>query len=103
MAGTAFDPASPPFIADPFPTHARMRVHEPVWYDERTDHWYVSRYADVDALLRDRRHGGTYVHTASHAEMGRPEEPAYLEPFWTTIRNGMLDGEPLDHTAFGGW
>jgi cytochrome P450 len=41
---------------DPFPTFARLRQHDPVY---RTDfgYWYVSRYADASALLRDARLG----------------------------------------------
>jgi len=95
---TAFDPTSAAFIADPYPAYAELRKQRPVWYDEATEHWFLARYDDVNALLRDRRLGRTYLHRASHAEMSRPEEPAYLEPFWTTIRNGMLDREPPDHT-----
>jgi cytochrome P450 len=41
---------------DPFPLFARLRRHDPVY---RTDfgYWYVSRYADASALLRDPRLG----------------------------------------------
>jgi unspecific monooxygenase len=35
---------------------------------------------------------------ASDAEMGRPEEPERLAPFWHLIRSGILDMEPPDHT-----
>jgi cytochrome P450 len=30
--------------------------------------------------------------------MGQPEDPDHLGPFWTTIRNGILDMEPPQHT-----
>jgi cytochrome P450 len=99
MTVTAFQPESLDFIADPYPVYAELRERAPVWYDERTDHWYVARYDDVNRLLRDpRRLGRTYLHRFSHAEMGKPEEPDFLAPFWTTIRNGMLDREQPDHT-----
>ena len=70
----------------------------PVVYDEATDHWLISRYADVDALLRDRRFGRTYLHTATHEEMGRPAPPDWHAPFWDLINAGILDMEPPDHT-----
>jgi cytochrome P450 len=35
---------------------------------------------------------------ATHAEMGRPEEPEWHAPFWKLIRSGILDMEPPDHT-----
>jgi cytochrome P450 len=97
-AAAAFSPSDPGFVADPYPAYAALRAAGRVLLDERSDHWLVPHHADVSALLRDRRFGRTYLHVATHAEMGRPEEPAYLEPFWYLIRNGMLDREPPDHT-----
>jgi cytochrome P450 len=94
----AFSPTDPGFVADPYPAYAALRAAGRVLYDERSDHWLVPHHADVSALLRDRRFGRTYLHVATHAEMGRPEEPEYLGPFWHLIRNGMLDREPPDHT-----
>jgi cytochrome P450 len=93
-----FAPWDISFVANPYPVYARLREEHPVLYDEATDHWLVSRYEDVNALLRDRRFGRTYLHTATHAEMGRPEEPEWHAPFWWLIRNGILDMEPPDHT-----
>jgi len=93
-----FAPTELGFIADPYPTYAELREHSPVLYDEATDHWLVSRYEDVNALLRDRRFGRTYHHLATHAEMGRPDEPEWHSPFWNLIRTGILDMEPPDHT-----
>jgi unspecific monooxygenase len=94
----AFAPDDLAFIADPYPVYAEMRERTPIWYDEATDHWLVPRFADVNALLRDRRFGRTYHHMAMHAEMGRPEEPDWHGPFWHLIRSGILDMEPPDHT-----
>ena len=94
----AFAPDDLGFIADPYPVYTEMRTEAPIWYHEPTDHWLVSRFADVNALLRDRRFGRTYHHVATHAEMGRPEEPDWHGPFWHLIRNGILDMEPPDHT-----
>lgn len=94
----AFAPDDLAFIADPYPVYAQMRAETPIWYHEPSDHWLVSRFADVNTLLRDRRFGRTYHHVASHAEMGRPEEPDWHGPFWHLIRSGILDMEPPDHT-----
>ena len=94
----AFQPAQIEFIANPYPAYEELRLAGRIHYDERTDHWLVTRYADVNALLRDRRFGRTYLQVATHAEMGRPEEPDWHAPFWHVIRNGMLDREPPDHT-----
>jgi cytochrome P450 len=93
-----YDPWSPDFVADPYPAYAELRRDRPVYFDEPTGQWVVTRHADVNALLRDRRLGRTYLHVASHEEFGRPEEPEFLAPFWRLIRAGMLDVEPPDHT-----
>jgi cytochrome P450 len=93
-----FAPHDPAFVADPYPTYEELRRSAPVAYDEATDHWLVSRYEDVKALLRDRRFGRTYLHVASHEEMGRPAPPESQAPFWDLINAGILDMEPPDHT-----
>ena len=93
-----YDPWSPEFVADPYATYATLRRDRPVFYHEPTDQWVVSRYRDVNALLRDRRLGRTYLHVATHEEFGRPPEPEFLAPFWRLVRAGLLDVEPPDHT-----
>ena len=70
----AFAPSDAGFVADPYPAYAALRAAGRVLYDQRSDHWLVPHHADVAALLRDRRFGRTYLHVATHAEMGRPEE-----------------------------
>jgi len=86
------------FVANPYPVYERLRADHPLLYDEATDHWLVARYEDVNALLRDRRFGRTYLHLASHEEMGHRPDPPHLDPFWNLIRSGILDMEPPDHT-----
>jgi cytochrome P450 len=93
-----FAPTDLGFIADPYPVYAELREREPVRYDEATDHWLISRHEDVNSLLRDRRIGRTYLHAATHAEMGHPDPPAWHGPFWDLINAGILDMEPPNHT-----
>jgi cytochrome P450 len=93
-----FEPTEVGFIADPYREYEELRRSAPVVYDEATDHWLISRYRDVDALLRDRRFGRTYLHVATHDEMGRPKPPDLHGPFWDLINAGILDMEPPDHT-----
>ena len=68
-------------------------------YDPATNQWLVSRFADVNALLRDRRLGRSYVHVATHEEFG-PDAAAGLAG---TVRRRpaalqLIDMEPPDHT-----
>jgi cytochrome P450 len=95
---TTYDPWSPAFVADPYPAYARLRTEAPAQYFAPTDQWLISRHEDVDALLRDRRLGRSYLHVATPAEFGREPEPERLDPFWRVVRAGMLDVEPPDHT-----
>ncbi len=93
-----FAPDDLGFIAHPYGVYERLRDEAPVHYHAETDHWLVSRYQDVDSLLRDRRFGRTYLHKTTHKDMGRLPEPAAHEPFYRLIRSGILDMEPPDHT-----
>lgn len=93
-----FDPADPAFIADPYPVYARLRADHPLLWNPATGQWLVSRFGDVNALLRDRRLGRTYLHVATHADMGHESPPAWHDPFWRLVQSGMLDREPPDHT-----
>ncbi|MGZ6372102.1 MAG: cytochrome P450 [Candidatus Limnocylindria bacterium] len=93
-----FQPTEIGFIANPYPAYDELRRAGRIHYDERTDHWLITRHADVNALLRDRRFGRTYLHQATHEEMGHPPDPEEQAPFWHVVRNGMLDREPPDHT-----
>ncbi|GAA3223121.1 cytochrome P450 [Dactylosporangium siamense] len=95
---STFDPWSPAFVAHPYEAYRRLREHDPVSWFEPSGQFLVSRHEDVNALLRDRRLGRTYLHVATHEEMGRTAPPAQDEPFWKLNNNGMLDREPPDHT-----
>ncbi|MFI7439211.1 cytochrome P450 [Nonomuraea indica] len=93
-----FDPWNPDFVAHPYDAYAELRRAAPVSYFEPTGQWLIPRYADVNALLRDRRLGRSYLHVATHEEFGRAAEPDFQEPFWRVVRAGMLDVEPPVHT-----
>jgi cytochrome P450 len=48
-----YDPWDTEIDLDPYPTYRRLRDEAPVYYNERHDFWGVSRYADVEAALKD--------------------------------------------------
>jgi cytochrome P450 len=48
-----YDPWDVDIDTDPYPTYQRLRAEAPLYYNERHDFWGLSRYADVDAALRD--------------------------------------------------
>jgi len=48
-----FDPFSPAYLADPYPTLAAVRAEGPVFPAPDLDMWVVTRAADIDAILAD--------------------------------------------------
>jgi len=97
-AELGYDPWDPAFVADPYLALARLRDEAPVVYDERTNQWLVSRFADVNTALRDRRLGRRYTHIASHEEWGRTAPPRDQAAFWDLLDVQLIDMEPPDHT-----
>ncbi len=85
-------------MAHPYGVYADLRENNPVSFFEPTGQWLIARHADVNAMLRDRRLGRSYLHVASHEAFGREPEPEFQDPFWRVVRAGMLDVEPPVHT-----
>lgn len=53
MGCPAFDPFARSYLDDPYAVFAQLRAEAPVRYEPDLDHWVVSRYADVRAVLAD--------------------------------------------------
>jgi len=96
-AKPAFDPDSPDFIRDPYPSYQRLR-DEPVLQRTPLGAWLASNYADVDTILRDRRFGRDYVRI-THEVYG-PD--AFDEPVLASMRHWMALLDPPDHTRVRG-
>ncbi len=43
----------PDILPNPYPFYRAMRAEQPVYYDPKLDVWLVSRYEDVQTVLRD--------------------------------------------------
>ncbi|WP_149181048.1 cytochrome P450 [Streptomyces sp. TRM49041] len=95
---TTFDPWAAGFVADPYPAYAALRDKGRVHWFEGSRQHLVPHFADVSALLRDRRLGRTYLHRFTHEEFGRTAPPHEHEPFHVLNGNGLLDLEAPDHT-----
>ena len=94
----ALDFYDPAFIDDPYPTLGRLREAAPVFRNERTGHWMLTRFADVHETLRDRRLGRVYHHRYTAAEFGQPEPDRRWAAFHQHERWSLLSLEPPDHT-----
>lgn len=93
-----FDPGSPAFQQNPYPVLHTLREATPLFFNERSQQWTVTRFDLVHALLRDRRLGRTYTHVASHAEMNRPAPDDRWADFHASEQHSLLNLEPPDHT-----
>lgn len=92
-----FDPLATAFQQNPYPVYARLRDEAPILWHAPTRLWYVSRYEDVSALLRDRRLGRSLP-----PHQIAPAIAPHLEPFQRLSTYSMFDMEPPDHTRLRG-
>ena len=93
-----FDVTDPAFIADPYPVLADLREATPIFWNEGTQQWTLTRFSDVQESLRDRRMGRSYSHLFSHQQLGRAEPDPRWSAFHQHERWSLLCLEPPDHT-----
>jgi unspecific monooxygenase len=98
-----FDPYSPEFLDDPYPTYARMREEAPVFHDVAWELTFFSRHEDVTAILKDRdRFGRDFRHRLEPDEVDPDLYRRIYPPQWPTwsryIRESFIDLEPPRHT-----
>ena len=92
QSGITYNPISPRVFNDPYPIYAALRTKDPVHWSLLMDSWVLTRYHDVDAILRDHRRysndGRNRVFSpgSRQAFLGAQEEPS------------MLFLDPPDHT-----
>jgi len=93
-----FRPDDPDFLDDPYPVLSALREASPVFRNEETGQWMITRFDDVHDALRDRRLGRSYTHLFTHAELGRPDPDPRWASFLQHERWSLLCLEPPDHT-----
>jgi len=102
-ANVSLDPRDCAFVQDPYPLYRRWREQTPVFFWDDLGHWCFARYDDVSALLRDRRFGRQILHLATREELGWPETPDHLRPFYAFEEHSLLELEPPVHTRLRGF
>jgi cytochrome P450 len=97
---TVFRPLDPGFLDDPYPTYARLRDEHPVGWGATpaigyAGFWFVSRYADVAAGLKDNRFGREIARVMpADAFPPIPEEHRAL---YAMLSDWMLFKDPPNH------
>lgn len=90
-----FDPFSPEFCQDPYPTYRRLRQQDPIHWSP-LGFWMLTRFEDIELVHRDRRFGQDVGHLLSRKY---PDHPSILdEPSSRTLANLIIMKEPPDHT-----
>ncbi|MXX56124.1 MAG: cytochrome P450 [Gemmatimonadetes bacterium] len=89
-SGVAWWPLAPSFVADPYPVYRRLRDRDPVHYSILTEQFVVSRFSDVDRILRDHRNFSNDLQRArsSRGSLGTRKK----------LKPSMLVQDPPDHT-----
>jgi pimeloyl-[acyl-carrier protein] synthase len=86
------------FLNDPYPTLRKLREEAPIYWSERDKYWLISKYSDVQTIIRDDRFG-KQIHTWKYAPGG---PLANLIPGIRTLRrvaaNWLLNLNPPAHT-----
>ena len=89
-SGVAWWPLAPEFVADPYPVYRKLRERDPVHYSILTEQFVVSRFSDVDRILRDHRNFSNDLQRArsSRGSLGTRKK----------LKPSMLTRDPPDHT-----
>jgi len=92
-----FNPLSPEFIRDPYPSYERLRTSDPVHLTEHAS-FLVSRHAEVSLVLRDKRFGKDFIERT----VRRYGPQVVEEPVFRSMSHWMLQQDPPDHTRLRG-
>ncbi|MEZ4835641.1 MAG: hypothetical protein R2873_27220 [Caldilineaceae bacterium] len=97
---SSLDLFSPEFKADPFPTYADLRRDEPVYchhvsYGARI--WYITRYEDVLAVLKDN--GEIFAKDPANVRDQQGQDSNASSNVSRSINRNMLFADPPDHNA----
>jgi len=94
--GAEYNPLSGPHLENPFPFFARLRKEAPVTFNPMFNAWLISRYEDINEVLRNP---GSYSSVGVIASTGdlTPEAAAILGP-GPIIEDSPLNSDPPAHT-----
>ena len=94
----SLDATDPAFYQDPYAAFDRIRAIAPVFFWEELGMVCLTGYEAVNGIFRDRRFGREILHVATRAEVGIPEPPEHVRPFYDIDNLSMIAREPPVHT-----
>ncbi len=94
-----FSPLSPEFQANPYPYYEMLRENAPIYFWEPWGFWFLTRYEDNVAALKDARFGREIDRLFTREERGlQPEVPENVRALVEMQQSWMLLKDPPDHT-----
>ncbi|HEY3247712.1 MAG TPA: cytochrome P450 [bacterium] len=93
-SGVAYNLLSPALRADPYPTYHRLRARDPVHWSLPAQAWVITRYRDVQGILRDGRFSADRTNSTAHKEWAAKQKSPPDPP----AGRSMLFVDPPDHT-----
>ena len=95
QSGVVWYPLSEGFVDDPYPTYRKLREKDPYHYSPLTGALVISRYEDVDSILRDWRRFSNDQRKGEATGIRNESTRGELTP-------SILSLDPPDHTRLRG-
>lgn len=84
-------------VADPYPLLAALREHDPVHWSAKYRSWFVTRYDDVAAALRDDRFSSDRITPYRRAKLEGPEADPAVRAAFGVLEGWMVFKDQPDH------
>ena len=97
QSGVVWYPLDPKFIANPYPTYKELRERDPFHPSPLTGALVISKYDDVDAVLRNYK-----VFSNRRGPVGTRNRRGIGEQIENELQPSMLSLDPPDHTRLRG-
>ncbi|MDD7965391.1 cytochrome P450 [Actinomycetospora lemnae] len=91
------DLLAPEAVADPYPLLAALREHDPVHWSPRYRSWFITRYDDVVAALRDERFSSDRITPYRRAKLEGPDADPGVRAAFEVLEGWMVFKDQPDH------
>ena len=88
--GVSWSPLSPAYISDPYPTYRKLREKAPVYWSSLSNQFLVSRYDDVNSILKDNTNFNKDFNKGDPSKRGKFAR--------SKVPQNLLTMDPPDHT-----
>lgn len=84
-------------VTDPYPLLAALREHDPVHWSTRYRSWFITRYDDVAAALRDDRFSSDRITPYRRAKLEGPDTDPRVRAAFGVLEGWMVFKDQPDH------